>query len=250
MLLAALAAGLLDADAGEDGPGRRRAAPGGEVWDLGAGTGAAGLAHAAMLRAIGGGDAPAGPRGGAPGPLVLVERDPLAAALARENLARSGVAGRVLEADLLVEAGLAARGALPAGAAALVLTNPPFDDASRGRPSPDAARAAAHAMPAGALPAWLGAARRLLRPGGRLALIHRADALDLVLAAIARRFGAARLTFVHPRAGAPASRVLVSARAGSRAPLAVGPPLVVHAADGAFTPPAAALHRGERPEGR
>jgi len=55
--------------------------------------------------------------------------------------------------------------------------NPPFHDAARAQVSSDARRSLAHAAPPGALSAWAGTAAHLLRAGGTLTLIHRADAL-------------------------------------------------------------------------
>ncbi|KAF0230372.1 MAG: methyltransferase [Beijerinckiaceae bacterium] len=76
-------------------------------------------------------------------------------------------------------------------------------------------------------------------------LIHRADALPELMEACGRRLGAVHLRFVHPEAEAPAIRVLVSARKGSRAPLVVLPPLVLHGPEGRFTDTAARLHAGQ-----
>jgi tRNA1Val (adenine37-N6)-methyltransferase len=54
----------------------------------------------------------------------------------------------------------------------------------------------------------------------------------------ARGLAPARLRFIHPREGRPATRVLVEAVRGGRAPLVVEPPLVVHesTAGELFTP--------------
>ncbi len=49
---------------------------------------------------------------------------------------------------------------------------------------------------------------------------------------------------VLPKAGEPAIRILLAATKGSRAPFALDAPLVLHGADGRFTPEAEALHRG------
>jgi tRNA1(Val) A37 N6-methylase TrmN6 len=64
--------------------------------------------------------------------------------------------------------------------------------------------------------------------GGSATLIHRADALGELLAALKGRFGALRLLPIHPRAGTPALRVLVQGRKGSRAPLTLLPGLELH----------------------
>jgi tRNA1(Val) A37 N6-methylase TrmN6 len=199
------------------------------VIDVGAATGAVGLMIAVR----------------APGAdVTFVERDPALAALCRRNMEINGVAGRVAEADLLDRASRRAAG-LAQGRADLVVTNPPFLDEGRARPSPDAGRAAAHMLPAGGLALWLRACAALVAPGGTLALIHRADRLGDCLAGLGRGVGDLRLRLVHPRADAPAVRLLLSGTKGSRAPLRVEPPLVLHDAEGRFTPLAEALHRGE-----
>ena len=50
---------------------------------------------------------------------------------------------------------------------------------------------------------------------------------------------------IHPRADAPAIRLLISGTKGSKAPLRLLPGLTLHEADGAATPLAAAIQRGE-----
>ena len=202
------------------------------VADFGAGVGAVGLGVAAR----------------APGArLLLAELDEGAARLAERNVALNGLGdrARVVRVDLMRPGREREAAGLPREAADLVLTNPPYLTAGRHRPSPDPGRRRAHEMGEGGLDAWVRACASTLRPGGTLALIHRADALARVLAALEARFGAVLLMAVHPREGADAHRMLVRAVKGSRAPLRMRPPLVLHEADGRLAPPAAALHRGE-----
>jgi tRNA1(Val) A37 N6-methylase TrmN6 len=175
---------------------------------------------------------------------TLIEIDPALAALASRNLALNGRAGAVLTLDIMDRQTWPERGLIPESAD-VVATNPPFLEAGQGRASPDAARAAAHVLPAGGLERWLAACGALLRPGGRIALVQRADRLEACLQGLPRGLGEVRLRFVHPREGEPASRLLLIARKGSRAPLTVGPPLVLHEAGGRFTAAALALHGGE-----
>jgi tRNA1(Val) A37 N6-methylase TrmN6 len=216
--------------AGTDAVLLAAAAPAGAgdlVLDVGAGTGAVGLMIASRL----------------PVSLVLVERDPALAELCRQNAALNGIEAAVACADVLDPAARR-RAGLAAGSAALVVTNPPFLEEGGVRSSPDAARAAAHVLPRGGLLGWLRACASLLKPGGRLALIHRAERVGECLQGLGRGFGGCCLRFVHPRADRPAIRVLITAVKGSRAPPSVAPPVVLHDGSGRFTPLAEALHRG------
>lgn len=203
----------------------------GLVLDVGAGVGAVGLSAALI--------APAAKIG-------LVEIDPGSCVLARENIVENGLEARVgvYEADLL-----AASSRLQAGLgnerAEVVLTNPPYLLPSRARVSPDPARARAHVSAAGLEP-WTRACLALLRPGGTFVMIHRADALADCLESIGSRLGGLAVLPVAPKAEIPAIRILLRGVKGSKAPLTLLPPLVLHGADGKFTPEAEAIHRGER----
>ena len=77
-------------------------------------------------------------------------------------------------------------------------------------------------------------------------MIHRPDALSVILAGIGSRLGALAILPVHPASGASAHRLLVSGVKGSKAPLRLAPGLVLHGTDGQLTAEADALHRGER----
>ena len=117
-----------------------------------------------------------------------------------------------------------------------MLANPPFYVEGRGTAAGDPVKAGANAMPAGALERWVRFMAAMARPGGRLTLIHRAEALPEVLAALAGRFGGAIVVPVHRASGEPAIRVLVRAVKGSRAPLELRPGLVLHDAGNGFRP--------------
>jgi tRNA1(Val) A37 N6-methylase TrmN6 len=123
--------------------------------------------------------------------------------------------------------------------------NPPFHLPGTTRVSPSAYRERAHIGEAAADDAWTRTAASLLQAGGVLAQIHRADALPRVLAALEGRFGDVRVLPVLPSGSKPATRVLVRAVKGSRAPLVLLPPLILHVEDGRFTQEAEHLHRGE-----
>jgi tRNA1(Val) A37 N6-methylase TrmN6 len=196
--------------------------------DFGAGVGAAGLALAVRVPGLA---------------VTLAEIDPALAALAADNISRNGFAERARAVVLDVTGGARAFAAatLPPGSAARVLMNPPFNDPTTSRGSPDPARRRAH-VSAGLVP-WLRSAARLLGAGGTVTLIWRADGLADVLAALARGFGAVTVQPVHPRPDAPAVRVLVRAVKNSRAPIALLPGLVLAGADGRPSEAAAAVLR-------
>ena len=195
------------------------AASGEVAVDLGAGVGAAGLALARRVAGL---------------TVRLVEIDPELAELAAGNAARNGLGERATAHALDVAAPPAAFAAagLDAGSADRVLMNPPFHEPSRAQASPDARRRVAHVAPTGALTAWIGAAARLLRPGGTLSLIYRADGLGALLAALAPAFGAAAIEPVHPKPGAATIRILLRAAKGSAAPSSLLPGLVLNGDDG------------------
>jgi tRNA1(Val) A37 N6-methylase TrmN6 len=201
-----------------------------QVVDLGAGVGAAGLAVAAR----------------APGVSVtLIEIDPDLAALAAENAELNGLAARVT--SLSLDAAASARAFAAAGLAPdrfdRVLMNPPFNDPVRQRASPDRRRRLAHAAPREALIVWIRTAARLLRPGGTLTLIFRADRLADLGHALAAGFGAVTVLPVYPKPDQPAVRILVRATKASRAPLVLLPGLVLNDASGRPTPQAEAVLR-------
>jgi tRNA1(Val) A37 N6-methylase TrmN6 len=199
----------------------------GSVIDLGAGAGVAGLCAAARCPDVS---------------VTLVERDPVAAAAAREALLRPAnrsFAGRVV----IAETDIATREGLAAGAADHVIFNPPFRDASSGTVSPAAARAAAHVLDETGLDPWFRAAASLLRSGGTATVIFRADGLDLLLAAARGRFGDLALLPIAPRAGAAAHRLLMRGVKGSRAPLRLLPALVLHGDGNRFRPEVEAILR-------
>ncbi|WP_034492204.1 tRNA1(Val) (adenine(37)-N6)-methyltransferase [Afifella pfennigii] len=153
---------------------------------------------------------------------------------ARGLAANAAFAGRVrfLRADV-TDAALAER--LAPERPSLVLANPPFYLHETASPSPDARRRLAHQAKREPLRDWIAAAARLLRKGGRLVLIHRADRLADILRHLAPRFGGVAVLPFHPREGEAASRVLVAASLAGRAPLKLLAGRVLHLPDGGWT---------------
>lgn len=198
------------------------------VLDLGAGVGTVGLAIAVRL-----------PRA----EVTLVEREPGLVLLARANSAANGTDGRVsvIEADVRATAQMLADAGVEPDSFDHAVANPPYFSAGLGlRPTLEQ-RAVSREMPEADLDAWIRCAARAVRPGGTLTLIHRPEALGRLLAALEGRFGGLMIRPLSAGTSEPATRILMTGRKGSRAPLRLLAPLVTHLADGAYSPDVAAV---------
>jgi tRNA1(Val) A37 N6-methylase TrmN6 len=186
---------------------------GDRVIEFGAGVGAAGLAVAKRVAGI---------------KLVLVEIDEGLAELARGNAVSNAIAADLIVLDVTSGPGAFEAAGLSVDSADVVLMNPPFNDSARHRASPDKARASAHVATPATLESWIHASRRILKSGGVLAMIWRADGIAEVLAALDRGFGSLAIVPVHADATSPAIRLLVRAIKGGKAPTRVEPALILN----------------------
>lgn len=202
------------------------AKPGERVIEAGCGAGAALLA-AAVRR---------------PGAQFLgVERDPAAAALARQNIVRNDLQGRIE----IVEADVAQRfSGLRLSVFDAAISNPPFFDEPGALRPPAPERRGAWIADAG-LAAWTAFLVKAVREGGTITVIHRADRLGDLLALFGDKCGSFQVRPVHPFADAPAKRVIVRAVKIGKAPLQLLPALVLHdRSGGKHTDEAEAIMRG------
>jgi tRNA1(Val) A37 N6-methylase TrmN6 len=203
------------------------AAPGARVIEAGCGAGGALLAAAARR-----------PQTSFTG----VERDPMALALARENIALNSVEGRVdvIEGDVALR--FSSLGLAHFDAA---LANPPFFDDPDALRGPAAERRGAWMADDG-LEAWTGFLTKAVREGGTITVIHRADRLADLLGLLAPKAGSFQILPVLPFADQPAKRVLVRAIKTGKAPLRLLAPLVLHEREGGkHTPAVEAILRGQ-----
>ena len=186
---------------------------GDRVADFGAGVGPAGLAVAMRVSGI---------------DLVLVEIDADLADLARRNAASNGLAADVVVLDVEASADAFVAAGLAPDSVDVVLMNPPFNDSTRHRVSPDKARGIAHVATATTLSNWVRASRRVLKSKGVLTLIWRADGIAEVLAALDHGFGSLEILPVHGDVKAPANRILIRATKGGRAPAQIHSALMLN----------------------
>ena len=144
--------------------------------------------------------------------LTGVERDPLSARTARDNLAANGLPGELVLGDWR-------EAPLPAGVFDLVVSNPPYFPPGSGRGN-DPARMELH----GGLEELCAAAGRLLKNGGRFALCHRPERLCDVLCTLrAHGLEPKRLKLVAHSPAHPPALLLVEAVKGGRPGLTVEP---------------------------
>jgi tRNA1Val (adenine37-N6)-methyltransferase len=153
---------------------------------------------------------------------------------ARENFRRNGPEGRLHAVAGDFRGDVAG---VPRGAFDLVVSNPPFGRAGHGRRNPDAGRETARHDVSCSLAELFAAARSFMAPGGRFALIFPARRFSEIEACARREeMGAAVVRWVHPRAMAPANRVLYCASRCREGPSRELPPLHVHGEQEKYAP--------------
>ena len=184
------------------------ARPGERVLDLGCGAGTAALCLAARVPGL---------------DLHGLELQPDYADLARRNAAENGLAAHRPRRRPPPSARRA-----PPPASSTTCSPTRRSTAATPPRAADPGRDRAHREDDATLADWIAAGLRRLAPGGRLVLVHRADRLDEILAALSARAGAIEVLPIASRAGRPASRVLVRARKDRAGPLTLWPPLTFH----------------------
>ncbi|HHG90480.1 MAG TPA: methyltransferase [Devosia sp.] len=180
--------------------------------------------------------------------MVLVEDQTEMLELAEANLKRNGFSNRAQTICLDVTAKGSEREAAGIGANDFtsIIANPPFFVTGSSTPPPNAERAAARHMGKGQLDLWVKTAAASAAPAGEAIFIHLAQFLPELLEAFARRFGSITVLPIVPRPGEAATRVLVRGIKGSRAPLKLLSPLVLHGKNGrGFAAGAERIFRGE-----
>lgn len=199
------------------------------VLEIGCGTGAAMLclgARAPQCRVMG----------------LEMQRDLVR--LAGDNIVLNQMSGRL---SVMVGDVLQPPPRLSPGSFDHVMANPPYIERGRGTEGPNSAKAAANFEGTAGLADWVRFALTMVRAGGTITFIHRADRIDALTGHIAGRAGEVVIFPLWAGEGRPASRVLVRARKQIAAPARIAPGLVLHDTDGRFTAAAEAVLRGAEP---
>jgi tRNA1Val (adenine37-N6)-methyltransferase len=179
-----------------------------------------------------------------PREVVAIELQPPLAAIAQRNVMLNRLAHfTALQADL--RAG-AIDGIAPASFD-YVVANPPYRAPHCGRESPNAGRRLARGSGGATLREFIAAAARYVVEGGRFALIFTASrSAELIAELRSKSFEPKRCRFVHPYADRPATLILIEARKGGGAEVAVEAPLILWERSGVYTAHARAILSGDQ----
>jgi len=178
---------------------------------------------------------------------TLAENNPDMVALARDNLTGNGFEhrGAVIELDLTAKGSVRDAAGLKTDHYESIIANPPFFGRESGTSPDDRGRANARHMAEGTLDLWIKTAAAAAAPGGEIIFIHTVEALPQLLAGFDARFGGITVLPIAARMGEAAMRVMIRGIKGSRAPMRLLPPFVLHEAEGRdFRADADAIFRG------
>lgn len=206
----------------------------GVLADLGAGAGVAGFAAVNLYPDL---------------ELLSIELNSDISELATRSKALPGNARiadriRILQADVTKTGTERLEQGLDDNSVDHAIMNPPYNTVNHRVPE-NALKAEAHMMGEGGVDAWFRTAAAIIRPGGTLCMIYRAENIASILACSQGRFGGLEILPIHSKANEAAKRVLVRGIRGSRAALSIAPGFIVHEENGDFTKRANAIFRGE-----
>lgn len=114
-------------------------------------------------------------------------------------------------------------------AADLITANPPYLPVHAGEQNENQYFAAARHEIYCNLQDVVSACSRLVRPGGKVAMVHRPSRLAEIVCTMRQyRLEPKRIRFVHPRNGEEANMVLIEALRGGKAEVRLLPPLIIY----------------------
>jgi tRNA1(Val) A37 N6-methylase TrmN6 len=169
-------------------------------------------------------------------PLVMARKAPEArivgievqsemASLALRNVSGNALSARVtvIESDIL-----SLKGTLESESFDLVVFNPPYRKQGEGKISPRAGRDLARHESTASLADFLAIAKRMVKPGGSICMIHHPERLPELLAeCLAINLCPVRLQMVHGDFSLPARMFLIELLKGKKRALEMLPPIAV-----------------------
>jgi len=165
--------------------------------------------------------------------VVGIENNGSMVELARGNVARNGLAGRIEIVTLDVAD---ARLRFPVSTYDGVVANPPYRTPASGRVSPKAGRDTARHESTAGIADFLAAAKYLVKPSGRICFIYHTDRFaEFVSCANEQKLALLRLRMVHGRLDAPARMFMAELAKGRKGDTVVLPPLIIYSGNGDYT---------------
>lgn len=175
---------------------------------------------------------------------TALEIQPYLCRLLERSAQRNGCADRfaVLEGDLCNIRSLAKGGSFDT-----VTVNPPYEPMGRGVPGQNPHRELARREVACSLEDIIAASAYLLKPEGRLVMVHRPFRLQELMSLLSKyHFSASRLQFVLGHEGERPCLFLLEAILRGRRELVTEPPFILHRADGEMSEELLKIYRKER----
>lgn len=118
----------------------------------------------------------------------------------------------------------------------VVTTNPPYMNDAHGLKNPDIPKAIARHEVMCTLEDVVREAARVLRPGGRLYMVHRPHRLiEIITAMTGYKLEPKRMKLVHPFVDKEANMVLIEAVRGGKSMIKVEAPVIVYREPGVYT---------------
>lgn len=184
---------------------------GSKVTDLGCGTGIISILLSGKTEAAS---------------ITGMEIQPDVAEMADRSVQMNGIRDRVriVNADLKQAPELLGLSSMDA-----VVTNPPYRTKGCGMVNPDDAKAISRHEILCTLEDIIKVSRDLLKPGGKLFMVHRPDRLvDIIYGLRNYKLEPKKIRFVHPRISTPPNLVLIEALRGGNPHLKIDKPLVIY----------------------
>lgn len=176
------------------------------------------------------------------GKIEGIEIQPRLADMARRSVEMNGLQDRILirEGDLRELVKETGHGAYDA-----ITVNPPYMPLTGGDIKINAHQAIARHEIHCTLEDVAVASMRLVRPGGKVFMVHKPQRLGEILTVFRMyRLEPKSIRFVHPRAGAEANMVLVEALRDGKPDVKVQPPLIVYDEQGQYCPEIMSIYYG------